>query len=100
GQSVCRRYLRRTDPPECVLGVSEGSVAAALIVLGDEAGIAALREVTTVVGPPIFIMVFTVLAASAVGLPREQVTITAPKLLPPQLSRRKQKPAQPMDDYR
>ncbi|HLR27567.1 MAG TPA: hypothetical protein VK086_02650 [Ruania sp.] len=49
------------------------------------------------VGPPIFIMVFTVLAALAVGLPREQVTITAPKLLPPQLSRRKKKHAQSMN---
>ncbi|MCE0485387.1 BCCT family transporter [Ornithinimicrobium sediminis] len=44
-------------------GVSEGALAASLIVLGGDAGLAALQQVITVIGLPIFIMVFIMLFA-------------------------------------
>lgn len=44
-------------------GVSEGALAASLIVLGGEAGLAALQQVITVIGLPIFILVFAMLFA-------------------------------------
>jgi choline/glycine/proline betaine transport protein len=42
-------------------GVSEGAVAAMLIVLAGDAGLVALQQVITVVGLPIFVMVFAML---------------------------------------
>lgn len=59
-------------------GVAEGAVAAVLIVLGGEAGIEALQEVITVVGLPIFIMVFTMLFALAHALRRERIEVLVP----------------------
>ncbi len=44
-------------------GVSEGALAASLIVLGGDAGLAALQQVITVIGLPIFILVFIMLVA-------------------------------------
>lgn len=42
-------------------GVSEGTVAASLLWLGGDAGITALQEVITVVGLPLFLMVFVMM---------------------------------------
>ncbi len=56
-------------------GVSEGAVAASLIVLGGDEGLAALQQVITVVGLPIFIMVFVMMFALFVGLRQEKVTV-------------------------
>lgn len=53
-------------------GVSEGALAACLIVLGGEAGLEALQQVITVVGLPIFIMVFAMLFAILAGLSAEK----------------------------
>jgi len=53
-------------------GVSEGALAACLIVLGGEAGLEALQQVITVVGLPIFIMVFAMLFAIVAGLAAER----------------------------
>lgn len=58
-------------------GLSEGLLAASLIVLGGEAGLAALQEVITVIGLPIFLLVFAMMFALIVGLRRERV----PKLV-------------------
>lgn len=44
-------------------GVSEGAVAAMLVVLAGEAGLTALQQVITVVGLPIFILVFAMIFA-------------------------------------
>ncbi|MBW0089430.1 BCCT family transporter [Pseudonocardia sp. KRD-184] len=54
-------------------GLSEGLLAASLIVLGGEAGLAALQEVITVIGLPIFLLVFAMMFALIVGLRRERV---------------------------
>lgn len=59
-------------------GVAEGAVAAVLIVLGGEAGIEALQEVITVVGLPIFVMVFTMLFALVHALRRERIEVLVP----------------------
>lgn len=59
-------------------GVSEGAIAAVLIVLGGEAGIGALQEVITVIGLPIFIMVFVMLFTLMSGLRREQIEVLVP----------------------
>src|SRR5690625_4484581 len=59
-------------------GVSEGAVAAVLIVLGGEAGIEALQEVITVVGLPIFIMVFAMVGALFYALRRERIEVHVP----------------------
>ncbi|WP_153395457.1 BCCT family transporter [Ornithinicoccus halotolerans] len=53
-------------------GVSEGALAASLIVLGGEAGLTALQEVITVIGLPIFILVFAMLFALLVGFRSER----------------------------
>ncbi len=52
-------------------GVSEGLLAASLIVLGGEAGLVALQQVITVIGLPIFIMAFVMLFALVKGLQDE-----------------------------
>ena len=52
-------------------GVSEGALAASLIVLGGDAGLNALQQVITVIGLPIFILVFAMMFAMLVGLRQE-----------------------------
>ncbi|MCC5947829.1 MAG: BCCT family transporter [Nitriliruptoraceae bacterium] len=52
-------------------GVSEGALAASLIVLAGDAGLEALQQVITVVGLPIFIMVFAMIFALMKGLRTE-----------------------------
>ncbi len=65
-------------------GLSEGTLAAALIVLGGSAGLTALQEVITVIGLPIFIMVFAMLFAVLAGLRQEATqTVGAPVALAP-----------------
>lgn len=63
-------------------GVSEGTLAASLIVLGGTAGLVALQEVITVIGLPIFIMVFAMIFSLMRGLQQERlvtrVTSSAP----------------------
>ncbi|SDK87442.1 choline/carnitine/betaine transport [Modicisalibacter muralis] len=54
-------------------GVSEGLVAAMLIVLAGEAGLNALQQVITVLGLPIFIMVFAMVFALLRGLTSENI---------------------------
>ncbi len=55
-------------------GVSEGAVAAMLIVLAGEAGLVALQQVITVVGLPIFILCFAMLFAIVKAILTENVT--------------------------
>ncbi|WP_324651495.1 BCCT family transporter [Georgenia sp. H159] len=54
-------------------GVSEGLLAALLIVLAGDTGLEALQQVITVVGLPIFIMVFAMAFALARGLQQERI---------------------------
>lgn len=54
-------------------GVSEGALAASLIVLGGDAGLEALQQVITVIGLPIFILVFAMLFALLKGLNDERI---------------------------
>ena len=54
-------------------GVSEGVLAALLIVLAGETGLEALQQVITVVGLPIFILVFAMAFALACGLQQERI---------------------------
>jgi choline/carnitine/betaine transport len=54
-------------------GVSEGAVAAMLIVLAGDQGLVALQQVITVVGLPIFIMVFAMMFALIRGLASEDI---------------------------
>ncbi|SEO46671.1 BCCT family transporter [Aquisalimonas asiatica] len=54
-------------------GVAEGAVAAMLIVLAGEAGLEALQQVITVIGLPIFVMVFAMVFALFKGLRAENV---------------------------
>ncbi len=71
-------------------GVAEGGLAASLIVLAGDAGIEALQEVITVVGLPIFIMVFMMIFALLRGFRSESLPV-------PQPGRRgKHPPPQPM----
>lgn len=63
-------------------GVSEGAVAAMLIVLAGDAGLVALQQVITVVGLPIFLMVFAMLLALARSLLIEdaaEIRLDAPR---------------------
>jgi choline/carnitine/betaine transport len=53
-------------------GVSEGLLAASLIVLGGEAGLTALQQVITVIGLPIFLLVFTMVFCLLRGLKTER----------------------------
>ncbi|WP_328185930.1 BCCT family transporter [Marinobacter sp. OP 3.4] len=55
-------------------GVSEGALAAMLIVLAGEAGLTALQQVITVVGLPMFILVFSMMVALFRGLSKENLT--------------------------
>lgn len=54
-------------------GAMEGLIAAMLIVLAGEAGLEALQQVITVIGLPIFIMVFAMLFALLKGLSSEKI---------------------------
>ena len=54
-------------------GVAEGALAAMLIVLAGDAGLTALQEVITVIGLPIFIMVFAMMFALFRGLQSERL---------------------------
>ncbi|MBS9403586.1 BCCT family transporter [Halomonas sp. TRM85114] len=54
-------------------GVSEGMLAAMLIVLAGDAGLTALQEVITVVGLPMFILVFAMMFALFRGLSHEDL---------------------------
>ena len=55
-------------------GVSEGMLAAMLIVLAGDAGLTALQEVITVVGLPMFILVFAMMFALFRGLAQEKLS--------------------------
>ncbi|WP_148863845.1 BCCT family transporter [Marinobacter fonticola] len=55
-------------------GVSEGVLAAMLIVLAGEAGLTALQQVITVVGLPMFILVFAMMFALLRGLSQENLS--------------------------
>lgn len=55
-------------------GVSEGALAAMLIVLAGEAGLVALQQVITVVGLPMFILVFAMMVALFRGLSTEKLS--------------------------
>ncbi|BBI62060.1 hypothetical protein HSBAA_33660 [Vreelandella sulfidaeris] len=55
-------------------GVSEGMLAAMLIVLAGDAGLTALQEVITVVGLPMFILVFAMMIALYRGLTHEDLS--------------------------
>ncbi|MBP5979088.1 MAG: BCCT family transporter [Halomonas sp.] len=62
-------------------GVSEGMLAAMLIVLAGDAGLTALQEVITVVGLPMFILVFVMMFSLLRGLSHEdlsKVTVGSP----------------------
>jgi len=59
-------------------GVSEGLLAASLIVLGGEAGLTALQEVITVIGLPIFILVFAMMFALMKALIEEKDDLMRP----------------------
>ncbi|MGO1500638.1 MAG: BCCT family transporter [Marinobacter sp.] len=62
-------------------GVSEGVLAAMLIVLAGEAGLTALQQVITVIGLPMFILVFTMMFALLKGLRQEtlsEITVGKP----------------------
>ncbi|MFD1341489.1 BCCT family transporter [Litorisediminicola beolgyonensis] len=54
-------------------GASEGVVAGMLIVLGGRAGLDALQQVITVVGLPVFILVFAMIVAILMGLRQEDI---------------------------
>ena len=55
-------------------GISEGVLAAMLIVLAGEAGLTALQQVITVVGLPMFILVFGMMFALLRGLSLEDLS--------------------------
>ena len=55
-------------------GISEGVLAAMLIVLAGEAGLTALQQVITVIGLPIFILVFGMMFALMRGLSQEDLS--------------------------
>ena len=55
-------------------GVSEGMLAAMLIVLAGDAGLTALQQVITVVGLPMFILVFIMMFSLYRGLSQEDLS--------------------------
>jgi choline/carnitine/betaine transport len=59
-------------------GVSEGALAASLIVLAGDAGLTALQQVIAVIGLPIFLMVFGMMFALIAGLRQEGADAVAP----------------------
>lgn len=58
-------------------GLSEGALAASLIIIGGSAGLEALQQVITVIGLPIFLLVFAMMFAMIAGL-RQEVFPPAP----------------------
>ena len=56
-------------------GLTEGAVAATLIVLGGDEGLNALQEVITVIGLPIFILVSLMIITLVMGLRAEKVKV-------------------------
>lgn len=54
-------------------GLSEGAIAATLILLAGEAGLDALQQVITVVGLPIFVLVFLMIPALIRGFAAEDI---------------------------
>ncbi|SFP97546.1 choline/carnitine/betaine transport [Roseivivax halotolerans] len=54
-------------------GISEGTIAVLLIMLAGEAGLTALQQVITVVGLPIFCLVFMMIPSLAIGLAAEDI---------------------------
>jgi len=54
-------------------GLAEGAIAATLIVLAGEAGLIALQQVITVVGLPIFVLVFLMIPALIRGFANEDI---------------------------
>ncbi|MFD0851780.1 BCCT family transporter, partial [Actinomadura adrarensis] len=72
-------------------GLSEGLLAASLIVLGGDAALEALQQVITVVGLPIFILTFLMMFSLAMGLKRESHTAYAAQLA--NMQRRAEPPA-------
>ncbi|GAA4432531.1 BCCT family transporter [Georgenia halophila] len=69
-------------------GVSEGFLAASLIWLGGDEGLAALQQVITVIGLPIFILVFLMVFALIKGLGQERKKALALKFEGVDLGRR------------
>ncbi|MGR3496381.1 BCCT family transporter [Citreimonas sp.] len=54
-------------------GIAEGTIAALLIMLAGQAGLTALQQVITVVGLPIFCLVFLMIPALVIGLRNEDI---------------------------
>jgi choline/carnitine/betaine transport len=54
-------------------GLAEGAIAATLILLAGEAGLTALQQVITVVGLPIFLLVFMMIPALIRGFAAEEI---------------------------
>jgi choline/glycine/proline betaine transport protein len=67
-------------------GVSEGALAGSLIALAGETGLVALQQVITVIGLPIFIMVFAMVFALIRGLRTERLPAPPEPPTPRQLS--------------
>ncbi len=64
-------------------GASEGVLAASLIVLAGEAGLEALQQVITVLGLPIFILVFAMMFSLLKGLSSERFVPGPPRPVTP-----------------
>ncbi len=60
-------------PQRVFWGVSEGLVAAMLIILAGDTGITALQQVITVIGLPIFCLVFMMIPSIMLGLQQEEI---------------------------
>jgi len=65
-------------------GISEGALAASLIILAGDAGLEALQEVITVIGLPIFLMVFAMMFSLMRGLQSETLASPAGRAALPQ----------------
>ena len=63
-------------------GVSEGAVAAMLIVLAGDTGLEALQQVITVIGLPIFVMTFAMVFALLKGFFNEDLAVVKPRQAP------------------
>ncbi|MGP4028362.1 BCCT family transporter [Actinomadura sp. 3N407] len=73
-------------------GVSEGTLAASLIVLGGDEALGALQQVITVIGLPIFLLSFVMMFSLAVGLRQESHAAYAAQL--DKMQRRSEPPAE------
>ena len=60
-------------PQRVFWGVAEGAIAVMLIVLAGEQGLTALQQVITVVGLPIFCLVFLMIPSLIKGLMQEDI---------------------------